>query len=442
MKINSENCEAWFLDYYEGNLSEERAGEMFAFLEQNPEMQELFDSYEPFSFQPDKGISFEGKPGLKKPEHSAQGINQSNYEEYFVSYVEGLLNADEKKMVEDFLVKFPSHRHDLDLLKLTMLVPDEKIIFEQKDALKKTLVISEENFDEMAIASVEGLLNREEEKSFSALLSHNEAQQRAYALYRQAKLSPDTSIVFEDKESLKRKERSAFWWMADIRFAAAAAIVLIFGVLYWSYSGNDAAHPADKILAKGTSAKQDNDLSNSGKDPLANNNSSSGSSPVIDNHTSGKHIASRVYSSDDVQDNKTTTIEHPGQIASHHEEITLASNINPQVDFSDAYYSAVTYQAPASAAPASNSISPRQAAMRWMKKKLDRTAMKNVDEEPAYTAASGNPNGHQDVNGFDLTSSAVSALGNATGANLRLDHEQAGTVLTVGKYELFLNRNN
>ena len=439
MKINSENCEAWFLDYYEGNLSEERAGEMFAFLEQNPEMQELFDSYEPFSLQPDKQVSFDGKADLKKPEHSAAGIGQSNYEEYFVSYVEGMLNADEKKMVDDFLLKFPSHRQELELLKLAVLTPDEKIVFEQKDALKKTLTISEENFDEMAIASVEGLLTREEEKSFSASLSHNEAQQRAYTLYRQAKLSPDTSIVFEDKESLKRKERGAFWRMTDVRFAAAAAVVLLLGILYWNYSGSNAAdHPGNDLAKKESAPKKDHGLSTPGKDPLANNNSSSGSSPVIDNHTSGKHIASRVYSSDDVQDNKTTTIEHPEQIASHHEKLTLASNVNPQVDFSDAYYSAVTYSAPAPAA-ASNSISPRQAAMRWMKKQLDRTAVHNADEDPVYTASSGNP---KDVNGFDLTSSAVSALGNATGANLRLDHEQAGTVLTVGKYELFLNRNN
>jgi cytoskeletal protein RodZ len=443
MKINSENCEAWFLDYYEGNLSEERAEEMFAYLEENPEMQELFDSYEPFSFQPDKGISFDGKADLKKPEHTTEGINQSNYEEYFVSYTEGLLNADGKKMVEDFLVKFPSHRHELDLLKLAILSPEEEIVFEQKDALKKTLAINAENFDEMAIASVEGLLNREEEKMFSMAVAANEEQQRTYSLYHQTRLSPDTSIVFENKESLKKKERGALWWLIDTRFAAAAAVALIIGILYWNFSGKDTVMPKDVTAYKNPTRAHD-PSADSGKNPLAdaktNSASDSNASPaIVNSHVIAKQIGSNKYAYDVQKDNKAEAAEPREPIVTRRENIILASNVNTQVDFSGAYYDVAQYKKPAPA-PASNDISLRQAAMRWVKKKLDRSATNEPDEEATYTAAV-NPGENHDVNGFDLTSSAVSALGNATGTNLKLGHEQEGTVLTVGKYELLLNRN-
>ncbi|HET6989975.1 MAG TPA: hypothetical protein VFJ43_01575, partial [Bacteroidia bacterium] len=213
MKINKDNCEAFFLDYYEGNLSKEGVEELFAFLTLNPEMRELFDSYDEVSFSPDKQIQFEGKAGLKKSVDSSDGINESNYEEYFVSEVEGLLNAEEKAQLEKFIVLNPAKRNELELLRETILKPDTSVVFEDKNSLMKSVFVTEANFDELAVSSMEGLLNPEEEKVFTASLAANPEQQKSFELYKQTKLSADTSIVFEDKESLKRKEndRGGLW---------------------------------------------------------------------------------------------------------------------------------------------------------------------------------------------------------------------------------------
>ena len=122
MKISNGNCEAWFLDYYEGNLSKEGVEELFSFLVLNPDLRDLFDSYEDVSFSPDKHIKFDWKSELKKPMDVAIGINESNFEEYFVSHVEGVLNANEEAEVEKFLLQFPEKRAELELLQKAILI--------------------------------------------------------------------------------------------------------------------------------------------------------------------------------------------------------------------------------------------------------------------------------------------------------------------------------
>ncbi len=450
MKINNGNCEAWFLDYYEGNLSKEGVEELFSFLVLNPELRDLFDSYEDVSFSPDKHIKFDWKSELKKPMDVAIGINESNFEEYFVSHVEGVLNANEEAEVEKFLLQFPEKRAELELLQKAILIPEEHIVFEHKASLHKSVLVSEENFDEMAIASVEGLLNSEEEKELAASLFVNAEQQRNYSLYRQTKLSADASIVFEDKESLKRKDRGAFWWIVDTRFAAAAAVALLIGIFFWNYQGNDAIN---------TIASNDPvDSSNIAK---SNSKSIPKSNPVIDPVNPPKDAVVIAPENDFIQKEKVEVVIPKKQLATidvvpaavkntkepmalintTDKKLSLRTSVNLRVDFSDTYYSTAIYNKTASAeASPTASISPRQAAMRWMKKKLDRTPAEGDEEQIYIAGTSAGTNG--DVSGFDLTSSAVSALGNATGANLRLGHESEGTVLTVGKYEVLLSRNN
>jgi hypothetical protein len=132
-------------------------------------------------------------------------------------------------------------------------------------------------------------------------------------------------------------------------------------------------------------------------------------------------------------------IEKPSFVsfASYSSTSLPRTSIDPQVDFSDTYYSTVDYGVNSPNVQPS-SISMRQAAMRWMKKKLDHNP--NAENENLVnTSMALNGNSSQDVTGFDLTSSAVNRLGQATGSNLKLGKESDGTSLTVGKYKVWLN---
>lgn len=503
MTIDRENCEAWFLDYYEGNLSKEGVEEMFAFLILHPDLREVFDSYDEVSFAPDSKIQFDSKMDLKKTVKISEGIDASNYEEYFVGAVENVLSAEEKKELEQFLEMNPDKRAELELLRQTILEPEPEIVFENKSALKKSVLVTEtnfeeyavmalegelsaealvqfnaflaahpaqqkeyalfaqtklqpetdivfegkaglkktplvvtaENFDELAISSVEGLLNAEEEKTFAAAIVGNAEQQKSFALYQQTKLQADASVVFEDKELLKRKNRGGFWWSTGVRFAAAASVALLVGIFWWNYSGTNPAGD------KGVIAKVDT-LNNHSHN---SNNNSTVPNDVMASNTNANDVVHHNSITNPVQTNDSVAVKNvpsnnvpllaATSIALNGNWPSLQNKIEPDANFSDAFYNAADYGT--ASVNSNKSISAGQYAMRWMKKKLDRSAESKNGDEDVYQAIASNKN--ENVSGFDLTSSAVNALGEATGSNLHLAKNVDGTVLTVGKYRVWLN---
>lgn len=69
--------------------------------------------------------------------------NMENYEERFVDYMEGQLNAAEMQEVEAFVAQHPELEDDFKLFAASKLVPDESIVFAKKNSLmqKKAVVI-------------------------------------------------------------------------------------------------------------------------------------------------------------------------------------------------------------------------------------------------------------------------------------------------------------
>ncbi|MBO9570907.1 MAG: hypothetical protein J7497_01660, partial [Chitinophagaceae bacterium] len=64
-------------------------------------------------------------------------INRTNYEEFFLLYVDGELSAGDRIAVEKFASEHPDLLEELNLLKETVLVPENEIVFEGKEKLYK-----------------------------------------------------------------------------------------------------------------------------------------------------------------------------------------------------------------------------------------------------------------------------------------------------------------
>lgn len=64
-------------------------------------------------------------------------INRNNYEEFFLLYVDNELPAGERREVEEFVHANPDLKVEFDLLSDTVLVADNNIVFEEKEALYK-----------------------------------------------------------------------------------------------------------------------------------------------------------------------------------------------------------------------------------------------------------------------------------------------------------------
>ena len=64
-------------------------------------------------------------------------INRQSYEEFFLLYADGELNENEMKAVEEFISLNPDLAGEFNLIRQTVMIPDDSIIFENKELLFK-----------------------------------------------------------------------------------------------------------------------------------------------------------------------------------------------------------------------------------------------------------------------------------------------------------------
>jgi anti-sigma factor RsiW len=206
MNINRHNCEAWFLDFYEGQLSTGQMAELFAFLDAHPDLKELFESYDGPAFdttETDLPV-FEHKELLRRQIELPENINEVNYEEFFAAAIDNVLDTKGQIKLERFLEANPGKRTELSLFRKTILTPDYSEKLENKHTLKKPVVTAAE-FDNWAVAALEGTLNAGEMAVFEAFLTAHPAFQAEYALFGKTRLRPDAEVIFEHKDSLRKQ---------------------------------------------------------------------------------------------------------------------------------------------------------------------------------------------------------------------------------------------
>ena len=140
MKINRNNYELFFIDFYDGNLTDAQKHELDLFLAENSDLKEEFDSYEIISVEPET-TAFSQKHKLKKKEIvEVFGINEENYEQYFVAFYENDLIEKEKNQLSSFLGSNPQLKKEFDLHG-SLIIEPHNLTFVDKGILKKKIVI-------------------------------------------------------------------------------------------------------------------------------------------------------------------------------------------------------------------------------------------------------------------------------------------------------------
>jgi hypothetical protein len=156
-------------------------------------------------------------------------ITRSNYESWFLDYLEGnldpLLNAE----FQSFLKQNPDLAAELEDGDWLTLPKDEGIHFEEKDLLKKRTIGDEIEFQERAVAYHEGDLPINERIDFEMELSNNPKLAEEVRLFGSLKLEADPAIVFPDKKNLKKKGLIVPLWT---KIAAVAAVSILAYLLY------------------------------------------------------------------------------------------------------------------------------------------------------------------------------------------------------------------
>jgi hypothetical protein len=170
-------------------------------------------------------------------------ITKENIEAYLLDFQEGNLSQFEIKMLMDFVALHPEFKDDLDIQPLPI---DPSIEFSNKEILKKTTAIKPIVFDSLQenetelfiVAKIENELNETEELHFNRALQEDKNFEEQFKAYTKTIISVDNSLIFENKEQLKRTVSLApiFNFRRVISYAAAASVVLFAGYLFFKSS--------------------------------------------------------------------------------------------------------------------------------------------------------------------------------------------------------------
>lgn len=156
-KISIFNYEAFYLDFLEGNLSEEDSLLLLKFLEQHPELKVEDDMLVTLDDEALK-LDAQFKADLKQISFDETGITSQNVEKFLIAETENLLSTQKQNELDQFVKK------DASLIKLrkmyasTHLVADKSIVFANKNALKQNKRIVLWPYLTLAAASITVLL--------------------------------------------------------------------------------------------------------------------------------------------------------------------------------------------------------------------------------------------------------------------------------------------
>jgi len=136
-------------------------------------------------------------------------INKENYEIYILDYYEGTLSKSKAQELFAFLEANPDIKEEFDNFENISLIDETSIKYDFKESLKKAntssaTIINLDNYKEFFIANIEGDLSISQQKQLEIFLLRHPFLNNEYHLFNIAKLSPDTSIVFENKRQLKK----------------------------------------------------------------------------------------------------------------------------------------------------------------------------------------------------------------------------------------------
>ncbi|MBN2519959.1 MAG: hypothetical protein JXB17_05605 [Bacteroidales bacterium] len=136
MKINRNNYEIFFLDYYEGNLTDIESKELMEFLEINFDLKDEFEQYQHVGLTVTSDI-FSEKLKLKK---SLLDIPVKKIDEQCIAYCENDYSANEKHDFDALLNENKDIRDIVGIYQKLKLKPDFSVVYNQKLKLKRRYI--------------------------------------------------------------------------------------------------------------------------------------------------------------------------------------------------------------------------------------------------------------------------------------------------------------
>lgn len=249
-KINRNNYEAYFLDFAEGNLSDEQRKEVLDFIRANPDLREELEEFELIQL-PVENEEPENWVDLKKDYSNSQELRD---ELYFKAVERDLSEEDEKSLSK--LLENQAYAEEYKLWKSLKLTPsDIKGEWSSLYQIGPDKEITETNFDHFLIAASEGLLTEEQESHLERLAAEIPNGKNEWELAQNLRLKAQAAVFYPDKDKLyKKKERAGLLiWFS--RAAAVAALFILGYFIIGQFQNDPAPRIAEKMKVDSTKTK-------------------------------------------------------------------------------------------------------------------------------------------------------------------------------------------
>jgi len=160
-------------------------------------------------------------------------IDRTNYEAILIDFLDGNLSPQDVDSLMDFLSVNPDLEEELALMQDMQLEP-ATVAFEGKSLLKRSETLEGKGtyFDELCIAQLENEITSDEKAYLDKEIASNPKLKKEFDLYQDLKLTPDQSILFNEKGNLK-KTVNIFSSKRLMYISSAAAAVAIFALSWF-----------------------------------------------------------------------------------------------------------------------------------------------------------------------------------------------------------------
>src|SRR6516225_3371283 len=128
--INRNNYEEFFLLYVDNELDGGSRLAVENFMQQNPDLTVEFEMLMQTRSVADETVFFD-KENLLRTE--GDGINETNYEEYFLLYIDNELSIAKREEVERYVLQHPKLQNEFTTLKQAVLAPEIISYGDKKD---------------------------------------------------------------------------------------------------------------------------------------------------------------------------------------------------------------------------------------------------------------------------------------------------------------------
>jgi hypothetical protein len=162
--------------------------------------------------------------------------DRTNYELWFVDYLDGKLEEDQVSLLMQFLEQNPDLREELN--DIANIVPSENTAFPGKDKLKKTISdIPASQFEILCVSSLERDTNRDQERELAEIISSSHEKKKVFEEFKKIRLVP-YEIKYPKKSSLKHLTLQQKITRISLAASGIAAGIALFFIIYNSSGPN------------------------------------------------------------------------------------------------------------------------------------------------------------------------------------------------------------